>query len=343
VKKLFNRHEDISQDLFHHYQIQPAELIKVDSYYLFWQRNRVYFLVPVSQYKEEELQEMKKLSDYMQSLGDLSVATFVQNTQGYFVSRIANSNHALFRCNRQYERNKSIGEELAIFHARGKKYAEEVLELNRIGQWKTLWEKRLEQLERFWQSKVNSHPENYFEQVFVESFPYYLGLTENAIQYVVDTELDTKPELVDAATICHQKLNIRHLKSIYHAKIPVEWTYDHFSRDLAEVIREHYFESGDESMEHILTFLHGYEKRSPLSPFSWRLLYARLIFPVHYYETVEGYYLTKTDDERKQREHELIYHLETAEKYEEFLGTFFEKIGLPVEKLGIRELSWLKK
>ena len=62
--------------------------------------------------------------------------------------------------------------------------------------------KRLDQLEKFWQSQVMNHPTDVFDQLFIESFPYYLGVAENAIQYVVDTEMDDTPQLTDAATIC---------------------------------------------------------------------------------------------------------------------------------------------
>lgn len=339
---LFNRNQNIIQDLFHHYQIQPAELLEVQSNYMFWQRNRVYFLVPIGNLKEEDLQEMKKLSDFMSMTGDQTVATFVQNVQGYYVSKIDGNYYSLFKCYRQAERSENFGEELALFHLKGKKYSEELKRLNRIGQWKTLWEKRLEQLERFWQSKVNNHPENFFEQIFIESFPYYLGMTENAIQYVVDTELDDTPQFVDSATICSQKLTERRMKEIHYAKIPTEWIYDHPSRDLAEWVRDEYLENKDSYKKRILTFFYSYEKKSPLSTFSWRLLYARLLFPVHYFETVEGYYLSKNDAEKKRHERKLVTYLENTEEFEAFLGSFYELIGLPTAKLGIREINWLK-
>ena len=50
-----------------------------------------------------------------------------------------------------------------------------------------------------------NHPTDVFDQLFIESFPYYLGVAENAIQYVVDTEMDDTPQLTDAATICQER------------------------------------------------------------------------------------------------------------------------------------------
>ncbi len=53
--------------------------------------------------------------------------------------------------------------------------------------------------------QVMNHPTDVFDQLFIESFPYYLGVAENAIQYVVDTEMDDTPQLTDAATICQER------------------------------------------------------------------------------------------------------------------------------------------
>ncbi len=54
-------------------------------------------------------------------------------------------------------------------------------------------------------------PNQEMEKRFLETFPYYLGLTENAIQYLVDTEIDDLPRSVDAATICHHRFRAKNM------------------------------------------------------------------------------------------------------------------------------------
>lgn len=87
--------------------------------------------------------------------------------------------------------------------------------------------KRLDQLERFWQSQLMNQPSDVFDQLFIESFPYYLGIAENAIQYVVDTEIDDTPQLADAATICQERFTPLLWQQTNKLKIPIDWVYDH--------------------------------------------------------------------------------------------------------------------
>lgn len=332
----------MKHELFEHYQMQVNELSMLGGYQSFWIRNKVYFLVPVGKFQEEELVEMKKLSDFMMEQGDLSIASFVPNVQGYYVSEIQNTNYCLLRAMRQADRQAvSEGKELALFHRRGRLYPDEITELSRIGEWRALWEKRLDQLEKFWQGRLANHPVTSFEKLFIDSFPYYLGLAENAIQYVVDTELDDEPQLADAATICQQRFTPQTWQRTKRLKVPVEWVYDHASRDLAEWIRHTYEESGNEAEEIIMQFLQDYESEGPLSAFGWRLLFARLLFPLRYFETVEGYYLSRNEEQKSIYQDHLEKIVSEAKQTEQFLGGFYKMIRLPTQKLGIREIDWL--
>ena len=131
----------------------------------------------------------------------------------------------------------SLGSELSIFHKRGAFFPEEIEQLSRIGEWKALWEKRLDQLEKFWQSQVMNHPTDVFDQLFIESFPYYLGVAENAIQYVVDTEMDDTPQLTDAKNNLPRTIHTFIMASNEASQTPFDWVYDHPTRDIAELIR----------------------------------------------------------------------------------------------------------
>ena len=48
-------------------------------------------------------------------------------------------------------------------------------------------------MEKVWNGLLFQTPEDEFQRMFIDSFPYYIGLTENAIQYLVDTEIDDEP------------------------------------------------------------------------------------------------------------------------------------------------------
>ena len=58
-------------------------------------------------------------------------------------------------------------------------------------------------MEKVWNNMLYQQPESEFDRMFMESFPYYMAMTENAIQYLVDTELDDEPKSIDYGTVCH--------------------------------------------------------------------------------------------------------------------------------------------
>ena len=66
-------------------------------------------------------------------------------------------------------------------------------------------------MEKAYYQVIQDQPVDEFERRFVESYPYYSALTENAIQYLVDTELDEDPKAEDAGTICHERFLTVHM------------------------------------------------------------------------------------------------------------------------------------
>jgi len=330
------------QHIYEHYHMHVKELIPLGPYKSFWIRNKIYVLVPIGEMEEEVLVEMKKLSDYMNQQGDITVATFVPTIHGYYVSEIEEQNYCLLKGMRTLERHAmSLGSELSIFHKRGAFFPEEIEQLSRIGEWKALWEKRLDQLEKFWQSQVMNHPTDVFDQLFIESFPYYLGVAENAIQYVVDTEMDDTPQMTDAATICQERFTPLLWHQTKRLKLPFEWVYDHPTRDIAELIRYMMIEKKKDWEQTIVQFVTDYERNYSLSSFGWRLLFARLLFPLHYFETVERYYQTGNEEQKSIYRDRLEAILHDVNRSEQFMRNFYGSLRLPIDKLGIRKLDWL--
>jgi len=93
----------------------------------------------------------------------------------------------------------------------------------------------------------------------------------------------------------------------------------------------------------IQTFLQDYERVSPLSSFSWRLLYARLTFPIHYFECVEDYYTSGPVADKKWHEDRMKAILQSSTYYEQVLGNFYDLAGVPAKNYGIPVLDWVKK
>ncbi|MBA2875635.1 spore coat putative kinase YutH [Thermaerobacillus caldiproteolyticus] len=315
---------------------------KIGRYDTFIWKNYRYILVPALLRTEAEISELQQMSAYLSAKGDVTVATFVPTRTGTLMTHISEQPVVILRTYVQsYTRQVVVGRELAKLHHRGRLFPVPVVHCKRIGQWKELWGKRLDQMEEFWRSKTQLGPEDAFDRLFIESFPYYIGLTENAIQYVADTELDEVPSTVDSATICHERLPNALWVEGKESKLAIDWVYDHCARDLAEWVRHMYVKRSAIAEEEIRQFFREYEHTTPLSAFSWRLIYARLLFPLHYFECIEGYYVTEHEEEKKKYEQTLITILDRSREYERFLGSFYDLLELSSRRWRLPKIGWL--
>ncbi|MBM7704601.1 spore coat putative kinase YutH [Metabacillus iocasae] len=331
------------ETIYEHYGVRPTELMTIGQHKGFQYRNILYTIINVRNMEQEELTELHQMSQFLMTQGDRQVATLMANQQGTGVTETDDQRFIVCRCPIFNPVSSSnIGKELALFHQRGRMLPYEVEKCKRLGQWKSMWETRLDQMEKFWYSKVQEHPNHEMEKKFIESFPYYVGLTENAIQYLVDTEIDDLPRTIDTATICHHRFTAQTWGENYYYKLPIDWVFDHPSRDLAEYIRANYMKHNHRiHKQTIHEFLSEYETVSPLSSFAWRLLYARLLFPVHYFEVIEGYYSSRDKNVQHGYFKQLESILQHSNAYEQFLKQFYSFVGITATRYNIPELTWL--
>lgn len=323
------------------YGLQVYDLFKAGRYEAFRTQNSVCCIVPVSSFEDEELYELYYMSQFLQEKGDPHVAAFLLTKDNGLYFEEKSVRYSICRSNLSQKRAASSpGRELARFHQKARAFPYSITKVNRIGQWKHLWEKRLDQLEGFWRGKVQAHPLDPFEKLFIESFPYYLGLAENAIQYLVDTELDDHPQPIDAATISHNRFSAGLWQGEHPMKMPTDWIFDHCSRDIAEHLRHEFHHRQAEMREEGFRFLEEYDRTTPLSSFSWRLLYSRLLFPLHYFECIEEYYLSN-EAGKKEAETRLKKMLKDSNKYEEFLSAYSSMLSIRTRKINLPAISWL--
>ncbi|MBD1380823.1 spore coat putative kinase YutH [Metabacillus arenae] len=323
------------------YGLIATEIFSFGPYKAFRTPGTMCLIVPVSQIEEDELYELYHMSQYLYEKADPYVAQFMVARNGSIFMEHDNQKYVVFKCaNNNEGRSLSKGRELARFHQKGRSFPYEVIKTNRIGQWKQLWEKRLDQLENFWRGKVQAHPLDHFEKLFIESFPYYVGLAENSIQYLVDTELDDEPQPIDSATICHHRFTGNVWRQDQLIKLPIDWVFDHASRDIAEYMRDQFFNQQTQFRDSVFLFAEEYDRTTPLSAFSWRLMFSRLLLPVHYFECIENYYLSP-ETENPYYERKLKDLLSRSSEYEEFLAEFHQMLSMRTKKIYLPNIEWL--
>lgn len=324
-----------------YYQVQPETSFLDGKYIRYLKEGNLYTLVPVTNMKEEILVELYLMSDHLARQGDRNVSTFcASKDQKFLITHHEEDYVLLLNSYTKVPKTRNIGRKLAKFHGRGRTIEVQIQHISSMGQWKIFWEKRLEQMEKVWYQVVQENPNNDFDHMFVETFPYYMGMCENAIQYLVDTELDEETLEMDAGTVCHDRFNNEIWGNRMWIRNPFDWVFDHASRDIAEWIRQQYFRKSKSFLPDVQNFLEEYQGIAPLSNFSWRLIFARLLFPLHYFECVEQYYLTNSENQHKQLEDRLHKYKRDSTEYESFLSAFYHLMGRDPGKWNIPEISW---
>ncbi|PLR92622.1 spore coat putative kinase YutH [Bacillus sp. T33-2] len=330
--------------LKNNYGIQPETEITFGKFRGFKSNNNLYLIMDVTGRKEQEINELNRMAQHLQNRGDREAAKFLLTKEGNIVCKWEKNSYCLMAGNGlKTPQHNRIGRKLAKFHARGRNIPFRVEHVSRVGQWKQYWEMRLDQMESVWNGKLFIEPENEFERMFLESFPYYMGLSENAIQYLVDTEMDDEPQEVDHGTVCHERFSTEAWGTSYAVRNPFDWVYDHAGRDIAEWIRERYFYNIQTSQLEIRQFMMEYQAISQLSSFSWRLLYARLLFPLHFFECVENYYMTTSEQQKNYLQDKLEKFLKQTGEHEQFLGRFFQLAEAPARYLKIPSVDWIAR
>lgn len=309
-------------------------------------QNKHYFLVCVDEIEDNEITEMIKMGNHLAANGDHEIATFVPTVTNGLTSLVAGQNCVLFQFPQfvsRSKRQKSLGFELARLHKRGKTYPNG----NKAsGVWSQFWINRLTNLESLYIDLSKQKKKISFDQAFMVSFPYYLGRTENAIQYFVDSNLDFSKQTVnEPKTICHYQFAPNSWFTIDDRtaaglKSPIEFIYDYPSRDIAEWIRE-LVNNENEPFEKINEFIREYETVETISPLSWRYIYARLLFPIDYFKIVEGYYRSVNDEEREQFTDMLFELFQREIKTEAFLRGFHRQVVPSYWQGNVPKVDWL--
>lgn len=325
------------KNLYEQYGIRSEEVFEYKGNPGFLYNQDYYVLFPLESFNKEELVEMKIITDFLSSNRIQYVASIIPTYNQEVISTFQNQSYVLLKLPRNEQRFSS-GDELAVLHKIGLTIPFPPQKINRAGKWGELWIVRLEQLEGWWRKKINGKPVNRFEELFFETFPYFLGVTENAIQYVKDCQLDDFRGDYYKGTVCHMRFKPNRTTQTL---MPFELVYDHPVRDISEWIRCHFINKTSSLNDHVISFLNNYERVMPLTVSDWRLMFGRLLFPVYYFELVENYYSSTNPHDKGLIEQKFIEVVASSKEYDLFLGGFYQTLGLPTSRLNIPSIHWL--
>lgn len=294
----------------------------------------IYFIIPAGN-KEFIHTEQVALSYYLFENGVNEAAVPVQNVNQEWITLFMGEEYIVVKKHHPNQQSKQThGKSLARFHQLGTGYPYEPQDFSSYGQWKQLWinkltafEQKIEQDDILYQSA--------YHRKLSDLFPYIIGISENAIQYLHETEYDNRFHETDQGTVTYKRYTNQCTRDVIWQG---DFIFDHPVRDLAEHIRYCILYQSDHGKKNAVTFLQDYLDERPLSVFSWRLLYARLLYPVHFFDLIEkGFASTSYDS--------LLSSLQDLQqkqvRYEKFIGEFYQTVELNHEEWKIPVVEWL--
>ncbi|UCZ52542.1 spore coat protein YutH [Bacillus shivajii] len=321
----------LDRQLFDHFRIYLDDVLYVGDDLYVLANGEEYLVRTVDDRALEQLNEQVNMANWLTSYSEHGVAQFIKPEGKKRTISIDGGEAVLFQLEKQQHRlahsvtGEKVGAKLAKFHEKGLYYTPQQTKRSVSSgaiAWKERWERRLNQLENWY---VRMRQESYktpFDELFLVTFPYYIGLCENAIQMITDLMIDKEEHLSKGNTICHRRfhdctwLTVREQEPS-SIKVPTDFMYDHYTRDITEYVRSVWTnEQSPNSLQTIEAFLNDYESYHPLSLFDQTLLLARSMFPIHYFEEIETYYQTVHSEERNQLSERCTALLKNSAEYE---------------------------
>ena len=187
--------------------------------------------------------------------------------------------------------------------------------------WVHLWTTKLDYLEY----QIQHLQKKYL--ALTDSLSYFIGLGENAISYVQNTLFEVKREEKDTLVISHRRVSVEDdLMEFYH---PMSLILDHRVRDISEYLKSLFYHDHYQIEE-----LDAYFQELSLSPFGYRLLYGRLLFPSFYFDLydqiINGY----------EKEERLFGMIGRIGEYERFL---YDIYNILKKYTPLPPVTWIQK
>jgi len=312
------------------YQLEPQERITAGGRKGLLSGNALYFQMRADHMESVQM-EQAVLAYYLKENGYHHTAVPIKNIKDEWFTTFHHHNYLVYQVENRKMRAESPGGSLAHFHQVGSAYGFQPQSISSYGDWKKLWTEKVNVFEELMDQRTaskNIHP------LLLDTFPYIIGMSENAIQYLRETEeTETRFSEVDQGTICFLRFRDQFEGEVLW---PDELCYDHPSRDIAEFIRAGFLRGASDEV--LYEFIRDYQAVRPLSLFSWRLIYSRLLFPAHLLDVLEAFFQT---DDKDTAADELSALIKRQSDYETRLAGFYEKMGLSKEHTQLLEVDWL--
>lgn len=293
--------------IMYFYDLDPNDIHQTGKTYRFVVDGLTYLFLPIQRsLKEiEELEEIRKVLAY----SSIRLHEIVLNKQQKRVTSFQNENYVLLKLIDDWK--QPIGF-IDILYFRDLNVQVDSYQSLLRNNWHKLWSNKID----YFAYQVNQFGKKH--PIIRESFSYFCGLAENAIQYTMMISKEAPLGL------SHHRIkeNMRKL-DLYN---PLNIVVDYKVRDLAEYFKDQFFHHylPFEEIEYVLNYVLKEEEYIPF--------YTRMLFPSFYFDIYEEI-LSHQEEEK-----ELLCIIHKTEQYEELLKQIYTHIS---KKVRFLKPDWL--
>lgn len=314
----------LKQELYERYGLIVQRFYWVSSYRGFITTKGRYVMLPADGQREEDINAFSSLLTCLRNEAISGLLVPIQSRHGQYVETFFGESMVVCYDRSTARQQRPLLEELGYFHSRTQQCSPLFMSSASYVPWNERWSQRVDELETLMRrGRDPSIERSSFRRRLGETFPYFLGLAENAIQYVVDTQLEEGATNTRTLAITHRRFS-DHTWLPYDGvrlKIPTTWLIDHPMRDLAEWCRP-YLQYPNGICD-ISKGLQAYTRQQFVTKKDWRFLYGRLLFPLSMFDDIERYLQGTNPHERVLDEQALTKTIENVPQYEQNMRALY--------------------
>lgn len=207
-------------------------------------------------------------------------------------------------------------EKISVFDIKNNYFIEISSKLSMINRfpWIKLWENKIDYFEEWLFVKQEGYKKIY------PLFHYFVGIAENALLYLKESEREEVKEQSDQLVVSHDRLGINY--ELYDYYDPSNIIIDHASRDISEYIKSMFlYKIWD------LDLINQYLKKQYFSRYGIRILLARILFPSFFFDYLERMITNNSDID-------LLYLESRVAEFQSFIKDiclfFYENYNIPM-------------
>ncbi len=300
----------------YYYNFDITEIEENNTYATFTYYGETFYFVFFNR-TEEELNDLLIICSELKSKG-IRVHDIILNREGKVITKVGDNYYILLKLNAIKDENInffSLCDYVSKF-----KLNSTNSKLYR-NNWGELWSKKIDYFE--YQIKELGRD----KKIVLDSFSYYIGLAENAISYVNKINRVIPKNEYDNITLSHRRIfypntNLNFLN-------PLSFIFDLEVRDIAGFLKVEFFH-GEDSLLDLRTYL----RTKKLTPYSYHMLYARLLYPSYYFDIYEEIMNNNVNEEK------LLPIIKKVDDYELFLKQAYLEIS---KYTNLERVDWLIK